>query len=84
MATAPRKTNRLLLLEVAMVLLLIVLAIVFYLRPAGEGTVAAPWWKWMLIAALFFAAVGLRTWRRRGSAHSALHQVIREEAAKME
>ena len=84
MATAPRKTNRLLLLEVSMVLALVALAIVFYLRPASGGTVAAPWWQLVLMGALFFAIAGLHTWRRRRSAHSALHQVIREEAAKLE
>lgn len=84
MATAPRRTNRLLLLEVAMVLALIVLAIVFYLRPVSEGDLAAQWWEWALIALLFFAIAGLHTWRRRRAGLSALHQTIREDAARLE
>lgn len=83
MAAAVRKTDRWLLVEVAMVLALIVLGIVFYLRPASEGNLAASWWKWALIAILFFGVVGLRTWRRRNAALSALHQTIRDEASRM-
>ena len=67
-----------------MVLALIVLGIVFYLRPAGEGELGAQWWEWGVMAVLFFAIVGLRTWRRRRAALSALHQTIREEAARAE
>lgn len=82
MATDPRKTNRLLLLEVGMVLAFIVLGIVVYLRPAGEGRLGSPWWAWGSMAVLIFAIAGLHTWRRRRSALSALHQTIREEAAR--
>lgn len=84
MATDPRKTNRLLLLEVGMALVFIVLGIVYYLRPVGEGELGARWWIWGSMALLFFAIAGLHTWRRRRSALSALHQAIREEAAKRE
>lgn len=84
MVTTLRRTDRLLLVEVAMVLGLIVLAIVFYVRPAGEGEVTAPWWKWSLMALVFFGILAFRSWRRRRAGHSALHRVVREEASRVE
>ena len=67
-----------------MVLVLIVLAIVFYLRPVSVDDLGAQWWKSVVMVVLFFAIAGLHTWRRRRAALSALHQTIREEAAKLE
>lgn len=63
-----------------MVLGLIVLSVVFYLRPAADRTMSFAWWNWILLGALFFTVVGLHNWRRRRRGQAALHDAIRERA----
>ena len=69
-----------LLAEIGLILLLIVLAMVLYFQPAAEGALNPRWWHWLVLGILFFAAVGLATWRRQRQSHHALHQTIRESS----
>ena len=82
MADTPDRPDPLLLLEIALVLLLIGFGAVLYLRPASQGLFSPPWWRSVALGVLFFGVVGLHTWRRRRRSHTALHQVIREDAAR--
>ncbi len=71
--------NRWLLLEVGLALLLLVLAITLYLRPAAEGFHAAAWWHWIVLAMLLFSVLGLRTWRGREQRRRELRRSIRAD-----
>lgn len=77
-----RRTSRMLVLEVGLILVLIGLGIVLYWRPAAEGMLAPRWWHWVLLAGIFFSVVGLETRRRKRRAHEALHEAIRDEAGE--
>lgn len=63
--TQTRPTNRYLLIEVGLILALLVLSILLYMRPAADGVLRPNWWNWPTLAVLFFAIVGLHTWRRK-------------------
>lgn len=82
MSTASRPTDRFMVAEVVLTLILIGLAIYLYLRPAAEGLTSAEWWHWMLLGALFFGIVALHTWRGRRLSQHALHHAIREDAQR--
>ena len=64
-ATPTRRTRRYLLIEVGLILTLIAMTILLYWRPAADGRLTPPWWHWPSLALLFFAVVGLHTWRRK-------------------
>lgn len=61
----PRRHNGYLLLEVALILALLILAILLYWRPASDGDLRPNWWNWPTLAVLFFSIVALHTWRRK-------------------
>jgi hypothetical protein len=79
---APRRTDRILLLEVLMVLLLIALSVTLFWQPAAAGLASPQWWHWTVLAALFFGVIGLDRWRRRRRVYADLHEVIREDSPR--
>lgn len=68
--------DRLLLIEVVLVLLLIAFAIGLFLIPVAQPQFLPDWWAGILLAILFFAVVVIDTLRRRGRAGAALHGVL--------
>jgi hypothetical protein len=78
------KLDRLLLGQIALILLLIGLSLVLYVRPAGLGTLSPRWWHWLLLAGLFFGVLWLHALRRRTRAHRDLHETIRRDAGPNE
>jgi hypothetical protein len=74
------KTDRVLLIEVVLILVLVGMAIVLYWRPAAEGFLSPSWWSWMVLAVLFFTVAWLHTWRRRHRAQRELHRTLDEES----
>jgi uncharacterized membrane protein len=66
-----RRTDRVLLAEVTLILVLFGLGIVFYWRPAAAGWEgdSTAWWQWLLLGAVFFAIMALETFRRRRKLH---------------
>jgi len=75
----PPRTDRVLLIEAGLVLLLAALGIVLYWRPAAEGFLDPRWWHWMLLAGLFFGIVWLDRWRRQRRTRAALRETLQEE-----
>jgi uncharacterized membrane protein len=71
--TTVRRTDRVLLAEVTLIIVLFALGIALYWRPAAAGldSDATSWWQWLLLAALFFAIMALETLRRRRKLHRA-------------
>jgi hypothetical protein len=80
---AKRRTDRMLLLELGLVLLLIGLSVEFFWRSAAANFIGARWWQWVTLVALFFGILLLHQWRRRRHMHAGLHQAIREDASGM-
>ena len=76
--------DRLLLLEILLVLVLLGLAIAWYWRPAAAGPLDPQWWQWLTLGLFFFGAVGLHTWRHRQRRYGGLHQTIREQLVESE
>lgn len=74
-------TDRVLLLEAVLVLVLLALFLILYFVPAGEGTFEPAWWAWPLLAALFFGILGLEQWRRKRRAKSGLSNALPEAGA---
>jgi peptidoglycan/LPS O-acetylase OafA/YrhL len=58
-------TDRLLLLEAGLVLLLFALFVILYFVPVGEGSFAPQWWTWPLLVGLFFGILALEHRRRK-------------------
>lgn len=78
-STTGSGTDRGLLLEVGLGLILFVLGVVLFFQPAAEGPLSPRWWHWLVLGVLFFALVGVHTFRRKQRRHRGLHEAIREE-----
>ena len=81
----PRNTagyvDRFLLAEVALVIVLVALAVGFFLIPAAEPPFQPGWWAGILMAIVFFAIIVVDTMRRRRRSTTELHRVLDESAA---
>lgn len=78
----PRQTDRLLLLEAGLILLLVVLTVFLYWVPAARVPFAPRWYAPLVLGGLFFAILGLHSWRRRRGARSAMRQAILQDAQR--
>jgi hypothetical protein len=71
--------DRLLVVEVALVLLLFALAVGLYIIPAEQPAAFLPdWWAGIVLAILFFSIVVLHALRRRRGPGAAAHVVLDE------
>ena len=71
-------TDRILLLEALLALVLIALFMALYFVPAGQATFEPRWWAWPLLAGLFFGILLLDQWRRKRRAKSGLSNALPE------
>lgn len=62
---APRGTDPLLLAEAGLAIVLFALFFYLFLIPAARPLYDPAWWTWPLLGSLFFALIGLDSWRRR-------------------
>jgi hypothetical protein len=74
----PPRTDRLLLVEVVLVLLLFALFLVWYLVPAAVPPFLPYWWAWPVIAVVLFTLLGLETHRRRQRKRAAVEEAVDE------
>ena len=74
-------TDRILLLEAGLALLLFALFVMLYLVPAGNATFEPKWWAWPVLAGLFFGILLLDQRRRKGRAKSGLSNALPEDEA---
>lgn len=58
-------TDRLLLWEAGLALVLFALAVYLFVIPAARDDLSPAWWTWVLLAILFFGLLGLDDYRRR-------------------
>jgi hypothetical protein len=72
----PHRTDRLLLLELGLAIVLVGLGVLFYWGPATGDGLSPRWWHGVILVLLFFALVGLDARRRRTRNRSALRQVL--------
>ncbi|MDR0787077.1 MAG: hypothetical protein LBG44_04330 [Gemmatimonadota bacterium] len=83
MRSTTRFTDWAYLLAAAFSIALLVLAIVFFWRPAGSGHLAPSWWMAVVMGVLFFMVLGLGYNRKRTRTHAALHQALAETRAEI-
>ena len=74
----PRRTDRILLLEAVLALLLIALFLGLYFVPAGKPTFEPEWWAWPVLAGLFFGILLLDQWRRKRRPKTGLSNALPE------
>ena len=71
-------TDRILLLEAVLTLLLIALFMLLYFVPAGQATFEPAWWAWPVLAGLFFGILLLDRWRRKRQGKPGLSSALPE------
>jgi len=74
----PRRTDPLLLVEAALVLILFALFVYFFLVPAASAPYDPAWWTWLVLGALFFAVIALDAARRRRWRERARRAAVRD------
>lgn len=80
MADSPRGTDRFLVAEVLLALILFAVAVYFFVVPSASApTLLPPWWVGIVLAILFFAIVLLETYRRLGRHRAELRRTLEED-----
>ena len=74
----PQTTDRTLLVEAGLVLLLFALFIGLYFVPAGRGQLVPEWWVWPVLGSLFFGILLLERWRRKHREKGRLSRGLRD------
>ena len=69
-------TDRILVLEALLALLLVALFLGLYFVPAGEPMFEPEWWAWPVLGGLFFGILLLDQWRRKRRARSGLSNAL--------
>jgi membrane protein implicated in regulation of membrane protease activity len=82
MADSRRGTDRFLVAEVLLALILFAIAVYFFVVPSGSAPALPPWWVGIVLAILFFAIVLLETFRRLGHQRSELRRALREDRTR--
>lgn len=83
MKRATSNTDWTFLLIVMISIALLVLAILYFWRPAAEGRFEPRWWQTVLMSVFFFGMVGLGYRRKRARSRAALHQALAETRAEL-
>ena len=74
----PRRTDRILLLEALLALVLVALFMVLYFVPASDPPFEPEWWAWPVLGGLFFGILLLDQWRRKRRGKSGLSNALPE------
>jgi membrane protein implicated in regulation of membrane protease activity len=79
MSDSSRGTDRLLVAEVLLALILFAIAVYFFVVPSASAPTLPPWWVGIVLAILFFAIVLLETYRRLGRQRAELRRTLEED-----
>lgn len=71
------------MVAVVLVIVVFVLAIIYYWRPAATEALNPRWWQWVLMSLLFFAAVAVSYHRHRSRNRAALHEALAAQREEM-
>lgn len=79
MSDSPRGTDRFLVAEVLLALILFAVAVYFFVVPSASAPALPPWWVGIVLAILFFAIVLLETYRRLGRHRAELRRTLEQD-----
>lgn len=77
----PRPTDRTLLVEVVLGLVLLALFVILYLIPAESAFAVRRWWSAPVLVGLFFVILALDARRRKQRNRTALREALRRSDA---